>query len=78
MNLIINYNSNITNITKSITNIPIITIVKVPCMLYIMNIIKNELIKMKWECLMIDKKDINYYINLNNPYHYFYFYFHCK
>lgn len=73
MNLIINYNSKITNITNY--NKPIITIVKLPCMLYIMNIIKDELIKMKWECLIIDTKDINYYINLNNPYHYFLFLF---
>ena len=73
MDLIINYKSKITNITNY--NKPIITIVKLPCMLYIMNIIKDELIKMKWECLIIDTKDINYYINLNNPYHYFLFLF---
>ena len=50
-----------------------ITIVKVKCLLYIIEIIRNELSKMGWRCDIIDKKEINYYINLNNSEHYFLF-----
>ena len=77
MNSIINYNptKNIKRINPklNIVHRPFITIVKIPCMLYIMNIIKDELIQMKWECQIIDTKYISYYISLNNPYHYFLF-----
>ena len=65
--------SSINIIDKQITNKPHITIVKIKCMIYIMNIIKEELIEMGWECSLIDSKDINYYINSNNPFHYFLF-----
>jgi hypothetical protein len=54
-------------------NIKHITIVKVKCVLYIIEIIRNELLKMGWKCDIIDKKDINYYISLNNSLHYFLF-----
>lgn len=67
--------SNSMNIDKQITNKPHITIVKIECMIYIMNIIKEELIEMGWECSFIKSKDINYYINSNNPFHYFLFLF---
>jgi len=50
-----------------------ITIVKVKCLIYIIEIIRDELLKMGWKCDIIDKKDINYYITLNNPLHYFLF-----
>jgi hypothetical protein len=50
-----------------------ITIVKVKCLIYIIEIIRDELLKMGWKCDIIDKKDINYYISLNNPLHYFLF-----
>jgi hypothetical protein len=50
-----------------------ITIVKVKCLIYIIEIIRDELLKMGWKCDIIDKKDVNYYISLNNPLHYFLF-----
>ena len=52
---------------------PHISIVKIQCMMYIINIIKDELIKMGWECSIIDKTEINHYISLNNSMHYFLF-----
>lgn len=56
-------------------NKPHITIVKIKCMIYIMNIIHDELIKMGWECSFIESSDINYYIDSNNLFHYFLFLF---
>ena len=50
-----------------------ITIVKVKCVLHLIHIMCNELSQMGWKCDIIDKKDINYYISLNNPLHYFLF-----
>jgi hypothetical protein len=60
---------------KNTINKPHITIVKVKCMMYIMNIIQDELIKMGWECSFIESNDINYYIDSNNLFHYFLFLF---
>jgi len=60
------------NMNKN-TKIKHITIVKVKCVLHLIHIIRNELLKMGWKCNIIDKKDIPYYINLNNPLHYFLF-----
>lgn len=50
-----------------------ITIVKVKCLIYIIEIIRNELLNMGWSCNVIDKKEITYYISLNNSSHYFLF-----
>lgn len=50
-----------------------ITIVKVKCLIYIIEIIRNELLNMGWSCNIIDKKEITYYISLNNSSHYFLF-----
>jgi hypothetical protein len=41
--------------------------------MYIINIIKHELIKMGWECSLIETKEIKQYINLNCSNHYFLF-----
>ena len=57
----------------NVSNKPYITIIKVKCMMYIIHIIKDELIKMGWECSLIDIKDVNSYIYLNNSNHYFLF-----
>jgi len=61
------------NISEQKMKRPYITIVKINCMIYIMNIIKEELVKMGWECSLIELNDVNYYIDSNNPYHYFLF-----
>lgn len=60
---------------KETENKPHITIVKIKCMMYIMTIIKEELIQMGWECSFIESKDINYYVDSNTPNHYFLFLF---
>lgn len=53
---------------------PEITIVKVDCMQYISQIIKDELIEIGWKCSIIDEGEINEYIAKDNPYHYFLFF----
>jgi hypothetical protein len=53
---------------------PEITIVKVDCMQYIAQIIKDELINMGWICSIISQDNINEYIEKNNPRHYFLFF----
>ena len=53
---------------------PEITIVKVDCMQYIAQIIKDELIDMGWRCSIISQDNINEYIEKNNPHHYFLFF----
>lgn len=60
-------------IKENIDFLPHITIVKIPCMMYIIHIIQDELIKMGWNCSIIDKTEINNYIYVNNPKHYFLF-----
>ena len=47
---------------------PEITIVKVDCMQYIAQIIKDALIEMGWVCSIISKDNINEYIEKNNAY----------
>jgi hypothetical protein len=58
---------------KNTDFLPHITIVKIPCMMYIIYILQDELIKMGWNCSIIDKSEINNYIYLNNKKHYFLF-----
>ncbi len=53
---------------------PEITIVKVDCMQYIAQIIKDELIDMGWVCSIISQDNINEYVEKNNPHHYFLFF----
>ena len=53
--------------------LPHITIIKIPCMMYISYIIQDELIKMGWKCSIIDKTEINNYIYVNHFNHYFLF-----
>jgi hypothetical protein len=53
---------------------PEITIVKVDCIQYIAQIIKDELIKIGWVCSIISQENINEYIEKNNPHHYFLFF----
>jgi hypothetical protein len=54
--------------------LPEISIVKMDCMLYIMNILKDALIEMGWKCSIISLDKINEYIQLNNSNHYFLFF----
>ena len=60
-------------IKENIDFLPHITIVKIPCMMYIIHIIQDELIKLGWNCSIIDKTEINNYIYVNNEKHYFLF-----
>jgi hypothetical protein len=53
---------------------PEITIIKVDCMQYIAQIIKDELIEMGWVCSIISHENMNEYIEKNNPHHYFLFF----
>ena len=53
---------------------PEIMIVKVDCMQYIGQIIKDSLIEIGWKCSMISQENINEYIKQNNPHHYFLFF----
>ena len=53
---------------------PEITIVKVDCMQYIAQIIKDTLIDIGWACSIISHDNINEYIEKNNPHHYFLFF----
>lgn len=53
---------------------PEITIVKVDCMQYIAEIIKDSLIDLGWKCSIIEVDKINEYIKKNNPHHYFLFF----
>jgi hypothetical protein len=62
---IINHNKN--------AGIKHITIIKVNCILHMIDIMRNELIQMGWKCDIIDNSEVNYYISLNNPLHYFLF-----
>lgn len=74
MKSIINYKYNPDKIENKIFQSEI-TIVKVDCMEYITNILKNELIKMGWKCSIISQDRIDYYIELNksNNKHFFLF-----
>ena len=56
------------------TSLPEISIVKMDCMLYIMNILQDALIEIGWKCSIISMDKINEYIQLNNSNHYFLFF----
>jgi hypothetical protein len=62
-------------LTYNTIEMPYITIIKNPYMTYISYIIRDALINMGWRCIFIDKSEINHYIELNEPYHYFLFLF---